>query len=101
MRTFANLVFAAILIGASGCNEFVSTGEPVTAIDVVGDPTDPVADSMEPADILGSAIPASDESETLTDNKSDALPASEGDNQLTTPDRDSIAKPVSLKKLSN
>ncbi|WP_010582419.1 hypothetical protein [Schlesneria paludicola] len=101
MRPFVQFALAAILVSTSGCNEFVTTSEPVTAIDVVGDPNDPVPDSMEPADILGSALPAPDDSEALTDNKSDDSPTGENEDQLSASDRDAIAKPVSLKKLSD
>jgi len=101
MRPFVGFVLAAILLGVSGCNEFVTTSEPVAALDLVGDPSDPVPDSMEPADILGSALPAPDDSEVLTDKKSDATPTAEDENQLSTSDRPATAKPVSLKKLTD
>ncbi len=54
----------------SGCGEFVRTDERTTAIDVVGEPSDNTPNTMEPADILGSALPAPDDSESLTDAES-------------------------------
>ena len=41
-----------------GCNEVISTtGQPI-AIDVVGDPSDPVSESTEQPDIVGFTVPS-------------------------------------------
>ena len=104
MRTLRRLVFAGMLASFAGCNEFVATSESVTSLDVVGDPSDPIPDSMEPADILGSALPASDDSESLTDLRPQAAPpASQAGvpDEQQPPSGNGVAKPVSLKTSVN
>lgn len=101
MRSFITFAFIGILANLTGCNEFVATNEPVTAIDVVGDPSDPVADSMEPADILGSAMPDPDDSETLSDLRPQDEPsiqAGESVKPLPAPARQAVINSGSLKK---
>lgn len=98
---FWNVLLLIVSIGSlAGCNEFVSTQQQVTALDVVGEPNDPVPDSKEPADILGSAIGFPDESESVTgsvtnDSSLTRIPLPKDDSEPV------LAKPVSLKKTAN
>lgn len=67
------------LMVVTGCNEAVSTPGQTTAIDVVGDPADPVAESTEQPDIVGFSVPSPDLGPATDDpvNVSIKLPSAE------------------------
>ena len=55
MRQTLWMFTAVTILLVTGCSEFMTseTAAPNTVVDVVGDPSDPVADSTEPSEILG------------------------------------------------
>lgn len=63
-----------ILLAVTGCDEFVTTDKPApaTSVDVVGDPSDPVADSTEESDILAAETMTSEQALADTDSNADA-----------------------------
>lgn len=109
MRGLCLVVLVVVLGGTVGCNEIVSTtGERATLIDVVGEPSDPTPDSMQPADIVGAEQTAREEGNSVADLDSvlpSATPSTTKEPNETeveaVPDvvgGQAVAKPVSLKK---
>jgi hypothetical protein len=107
MRKLFWVILAGNLGSLAGCSEFVAPGERATAIDVVGEPTDPTTESMGKPDILGSAPWMADDSESLTDSMAEPLKPQpfpdEADDPVDGADEPDVnggngtAKPVSLK----
>lgn len=55
MRGSIWVTLVASVVALTGCSEFITTDKPAptSVVDVVGDPSDPVAESTEQSDILG------------------------------------------------
>ena|GEM_PF-2956924 len=77
MQTFFRILIAGTLGGLVGCSEFIGpverTSNTNTAIDVVGEPTDPTNDSTKTADILGAATTIPDGTGSIVDSIPDSL----------------------------
>lgn len=84
----------AMLIGSivtlTGCDEFMTTDKPAPAsvVDVVGDPSDPVADSTEPSEILGAENGAS--VQILADSDSNPASGEPAESDADSPEGPSI-----------
>jgi hypothetical protein len=60
MRGSIWVTLVASVVALTGCSEFITTDKPAptSVVDVVGDPSDPVAESTEQSDILGAEYSA-------------------------------------------
>ena len=113
MRIHLWICLAGTLGSLCGCGEFISTGERTSAVDVVGEPTDPVPESMEQSEILGSSLqslPSLNDEDEFAEPDDMAMEISNRDNPKLAIDlqpvsgqidslkpSDAVTKPVSLK----
>lgn len=90
----------SILLGTTclviGCNEIIKPDEQLTVLDVVGEPSDPIADGNTETDIVGGSNSESDSTRIVTgfdsdvpldastfSTEPDALRTAEGDSTTT------------------